>query len=121
MMRIPMTLPFLALPLLAVASPALAQDAGVSADKFVADRTAKIMSADTDKDGKISQDEWVAFRASAGGDPARAFKRIDTDADGFLSPDEIKAVMQQRFGKLDKNQDGMLTKDELTAGHAAAE
>ncbi len=44
--------------------------------------------ADTDKDGKLSHDEFVA-------DAAAFFKRLDLNSDGFLSPYEV-AVYEHR-------------------------
>ncbi len=43
------------------------------------------------------------------------FSRADTNGDGRLSPDEIKAWRQSIFESRDSNGDGKLTKDELVA------
>lgn len=57
--------------------------------------------------------------------PAAAFKKLDTSADGALSLDEFKASPhaqkkpdkgQMAFGKLDKDSDGKLTLEEFKAG-----
>src|SRR5262245_33277336 len=46
--------------------------------------------------------------------------RFDTDGDGALSLDELRAArdaqVEQRFAQLDTNHDGKLTPDELRAG-----
>jgi hypothetical protein len=97
---------------LGLAGPAFAQAGGVSAEKFVAKRVTKAMAADADKDGKVSSDEWMKAHAASKGNPARAFKKADANSDGFLTPDELKAVAQKRFAKLDKDHDGLLTKEE---------
>jgi hypothetical protein len=65
---------------------------------------------DTNKDGSLSQAEFLAK-----GD-AR-FAQADTNKDGKLTKEERQAVhqahMKERFAKHDKNGDGKLTKDEL--------
>ena len=43
---------------------------------------------DADRDGRISQDEWLG--------PPPAFARIDADADGFLTRDELQALPGRR-------------------------
>lgn len=70
---------------------------------------------DTDQDGKVSREEFAAKRASG-------FERVDTDKNGTLSLDEMKArcknercgqMVAKRFAKLDKNNDGSVAKDEF--------
>ncbi len=110
MKHVSMTLAFV---LCGIAVPALAQDDGISADKFIAARVAKAMAADTDKDGKLSPAEWAKGRANSKGDPARSFARTDANGDNFITADELKATARKRFDKLDTNSDGKLSHDEL--------
>jgi len=53
--------------------------------------------------------------------PEARFAQQDSNGDGFLSLDEIKASrkdkMAEHFDKLDTNGDGLLSKEELKAGH----
>jgi Ca2+-binding EF-hand superfamily protein len=96
---------------------------------------------DTDKDGFISKDEYLASRG-AKADPEKAkarFEEMDTNKDGKLSKDEfsaaMKKMMEQRkegkkegekakpkfdpedlFKRLDTNNDGKLSLDEWKAG-----
>ena len=52
---------------------------------------------DTNKDGTISKDEWVAA-----GRPAERFDAVDTNKDGKISSDELStamAAMRQRQGQ----------------------
>ena len=57
--------------------------------KTVADRTInKIMvytltDSDTNKDGKISKDEWIAFHT-------KMFQKMDKNGDGLLDEDEMR-------------------------------
>lgn len=76
---------------------------------------------DTNKDGKLSQDE-----ARAGAQPPRgAGAKPPADgkpssnaaalAGGYKSPDERRTEMQERFKKADTNGDGALSKAEVQA------
>ena len=71
---------------------------------FEARHLARMMTADTNHDGRISLDEWLKWRASRpakqgghGGDPNKAFERMDANHDGYLSADEIKAAAAKAY------------------------
>ncbi len=58
--------------------------------------------------------------------PEEIFKKLDADADGFISKDEFmaspraqenKEKAEARFTELDADKDGKLSKDEFMAGH----
>jgi hypothetical protein len=85
-------------------------------------RTMEMMHMiDTNKDGMVSRDEWVAYQE-------RVFKALDKDGDGSLDADEFyghpKPISfatggfasgletQQMFGKIDANGDGKVSHDE---------
>jgi Ca2+-binding EF-hand superfamily protein len=52
---------------------------------------------DTDHDGKITLDEFVAGRKDDKSiDAAKVFAAVDTDANGSLSPEEFKAEAKAR-------------------------
>ena len=78
-----------------------------------------IQKFDKDNDGKVSKEEFVG--------PAEHFTRMDKNADGFISADEVKPGNPPRLGgegpqgmgqnfmqKFDKNNDGKVSKDEFT-------
>lgn len=65
----------------AVAAPVFAQTMPVEGDM-----RAKLMAMDTDHDGKWSRAEWIA-----GGRKERGFDMMDTNRDGHLTMDEIRA------------------------------
>lgn len=80
-----------------------------------------LRAADTNGDGMISRDEAKALPHLS-----QHFDQIDTDKNGLISPEEMKAAHQARrnaaFDKLDANKDGVLSRDEFNAGrmHRAA-
>ncbi len=69
--------------LLAVAAPAFAQEAPDPAKMFAA--------MDTDKSGDVSKEEWIAA-----GRKEKQFSRIDANADGKVTLDELKAAIAAR-------------------------
>jgi hypothetical protein len=89
--------------------------------QFQARQAERMMSADTDGDGRISQAEWLAQvkgrRGGSGGgyDPAQAFARMDTNHDGFVDRAEIDFASAERFRRMDTNGDGVVTPDERMA------
>lgn len=120
---------------LALAAPALAQTSappagqtptGMTLEQFQAKNTDKMFERlDTNKDGKISPDEFAAFRENnakadakatkAGKRGKRMFARFDKDKDGSLSRAEAADVLAMRFKRMDANNDGILTLEELQA------
>lgn len=114
---------------LAVAAPALAQTSapsGMTLEQFQARNTDKMFERlDTNKDGKISPEEFAAFREGnakadakvekAGKRGQRMFARFDKDKDGALSRAEASDVLAWRFKRMDANNDGILTIEELQA------
>lgn len=83
--------------------------------------------ADSDGDGKVSRDEFLAGPAGQGS-PERAaerFARLDANGDGFLDAADREArarqaaeepdLIAQLFTQIDLNQDGTLDLDEFRA------
>jgi hypothetical protein len=71
---------------------------------------------DANKDGQITMEELRAFHAQRHADHAGAFmKRMDTDGDGRISKAEALAAAAARFDAVDTNKDGFITPDEMKA------
>lgn len=89
---------------------------GVDLATFQAGHRTRLMRADTDHDNRISAQEWTAWWAAHPGkgpkDPAKRFRRLDANADGFITPEEIDAVTAKRFARLDADHDGRMTRAE---------
>jgi EF hand len=90
-------------------------------------RTKEMMHMiDTDKDGTVSRDEWIAYQE-------RVFVALDKNKDGFLEADEFYGpastnvipfatlgythglMSKEMFGKIDTQGDGKVSKDEYLA------
>lgn len=86
----PLFLAALALPALVLAQPAGGDSGAPGKGQKFAERFKK---ADANGDGKLTRAE-----AESGGMKmvARNFEAIDTNKDGFVTPDEIRAAMKMR-------------------------
>lgn len=102
--------------------------------------TAHFQQADSNKDGKLSLDEFKAMKHQHHAEHAERrderredrrermvenmqekFSKADTNRDGLISKAEAQREMPRVFAKfdaLDSNKDGQLSKVEITAGHA---
>ncbi len=93
----------------------------LGAQAQVADTGTYLKRMDSDGDGKVSVDEYVAWMMYA-------FDRMDRNGDGVLSADELpggkgrpitrdqqRQTIIERFHKQDANGDGFLSAKELSA------
>ena len=78
---------------------------------------------DADRNGYITVEELHAFHAQHKGHRGHrgGLKALDKDGDGRISREEAAAAprLAQNFAKIDTNGDGFLTKDELKAARHA--
>lgn len=78
----------------AVAAPAFAQPPAGAPDP-----AARFAAMDTNKDGKVSKEEFVAtLPEQAKGMIDQFWPRLDTNSDGFLSKEELAAMPGRRGG-----------------------
>lgn len=89
---------------------------GVDLATFQVRHRTRLMKADADRDGRISAAEWTAWWAARPGkgpaDPAKRFRRLDANGDGFVTAEELDAVFAKRFAQLDADHDGRVTRAE---------
>ena len=95
---------------------------GIGAAGAQVERTGDYLSRmDTDGDGRVSRDEYLAWMGYA-------FEKMDRDGDGVLSPAELpggkgkpvtlaqhRQRLVERFARQDANGDGYLDAKELSA------
>ena len=90
------------------------KDGKISKEEFEANRPARIQLADTNKDGKVSKKEYEKFVVKRAKERAdRMFARLDRNNDGKIDSDDTKMLADARFDRVDANHDGVITKDEF--------
>lgn len=96
-------------------------DGAVTQEELRAHAAARFAEADVDKDGFLTSQEMLAFR---GGNRAeRMLERHDTDGNGQLSAEELRAAtegrgekrFQRMLNRMDANDDGKLALAEINA------
>jgi Ca2+-binding EF-hand superfamily protein len=122
-----------------------AQGGAITKDQFMADADVRFQKLDANHDGKITPDEMQAMmqrfrdRGGRGGQPGgdtpppppggpdggrwhghdrgRMFEKLDTNHDGRISREEMRAAADRKFDKMDTNHDGFIDKAESEAAH----
>lgn len=99
------------------------KDGKITAEEFAAFRTAEFAKIDTNSDGQISADEMAAKHiaeatARAAEMSAKMIERMDGNADGLISPEEMEQGPRpmSMFERADTDGDGALTKAEIEDG-----
>ncbi|MEO7689318.1 MAG: EF-hand domain-containing protein [Sphingomonas sp.] len=87
-------------------------DGNISRTEFTAQAEARFARMDKNGDGFISADE-MGGRSGRG--PGGGLMAADTDQDGKISRAEFVAQSTERFAKLDSNGDGQISGDEMKA------
>jgi hypothetical protein len=93
-------------------------DGFVDHAEWNAGQEARFKELDTNKDGKLSQDELFARTPAAAGNvlptdrqferQTAYFQRMDTDKDGFVSKAEFMAQADRNFARCDLDKDGRI-------------
>ena len=97
------------------AAPPTDAPKGMTLEHFVAQHSTRIMSADTNGDGRVSRAEMAAMPVKPGSDPSQRFDKMDANHDGYLDQTEIRTAFTRHFQRMDLNGDGILTPDERKA------
>ena len=95
-------------------------DGRISLDEYVAAAGARFKSIDTPNKGSIDAADIASSPAAVARIDHRAesfVKRLDKAGNGYVTKDEYLAAAQNRFARLDSNGDGKLTPDELASLH----
>jgi Ca2+-binding EF-hand superfamily protein len=94
------------------------KDGKISFEEFAASLP-DFMLADTDKDGKVTVAELTSYLEGKGAKPKRAerrakriVKRYDANNDSAITATEIQSRQKKVFALLDKNDDGSIDKNE---------
>ncbi|MBC7953450.1 MAG: EF-hand domain-containing protein [Rhodospirillaceae bacterium] len=90
------------------------KDGAVTREEFLAAHSradVHFAELDKNKDGAITRDEWLA--EPAGTSRAERFKQLDTNGDGRISHEELEARRNARFDAMDNDHDGKLTAAEM--------
>ncbi len=94
------------------------KDGKLTEAEIEAHRAAEFAAADTNSDGMLNAEELTAQRLArmtrmATDQTARMIERMDDNADGSLSAEEMSETMQERqFARLDRDEDGAISKAE---------
>lgn len=92
------------------------KDGKVSQEEIDTNRTQWLGDADANKDGKLSMDEFQTLWARAHRERmVREFQRFDRDGDAGVTLDEYRRPLNNVVATMDQNNDGVLSQDDLKA------
>ena len=86
-------------------------DGMLSPDELSMIARARFDQLDRDDDGVLSFDEFREMQSQR--DPEATFRRLDTDGDGRVAPDELPEWLRSSFENVDTNDDGFVDEDEM--------
>ncbi|NBN62985.1 EF-hand domain-containing protein [Pannonibacter tanglangensis] len=87
----------------------LDKDGALTQDEVSRAATDRFTRADANTDGKVTLDEFRAFRlVEAEPMRIRAFQRLDRDGDGKVTREEFDTLSARLFARLDRDDDGTL-------------
>jgi Ca2+-binding EF-hand superfamily protein len=95
-------------------------DGRISEQEFLAAAAARFKTIDSANTGRVDAQQMLDSPAAAQRLQHRAehfVSRLDTAGNGYVTQDEVATAAQKRFARMDRNGDGKLTPDELTFRH----
>jgi hypothetical protein len=97
------------------------KDGKISKEEFEANRPERLKTADANGDGTVTKKEFEDFIVKQAKERAdKMFARLDTNKDGKLDDADAKMMADARFDRVDANHDGYITKDEFVPRGAMA-
>lgn len=97
-------------------------DGVITQDEYIAAATTRFNKADSTGSGELTAQQIASSPRTVAREQrfaAREVKHMDSNGDGVVSQDEYIAAAKSRFAKLDKNGDGFIDADEMPAHHWA--
>lgn len=90
------------------------KDGKVSDQERKAAKDKRFKEIDRNRDGKVTEKEMEAHHQAREAERHKArFAEMDKDGNGTLSADELEGPKGDRFEKADANNDGYVTKEEM--------
>ena len=90
------------------------KDGKISQEEIKANQTQWLAEADTNKDGKLSLEEFKPLWLRAQSQHLeRAFQTLDADSDASISSAEYGQPLERMLAHLDKDEDGALSMQEM--------
>ena len=97
------------------------KDGKLTQDEINAVRDQRLAQFDANKDGQLSLEEYKALWLDAMQRPmVRGFQSNDTDGNGQITKDEFRERFAHVIVRLDTNRDGAVTREEVMAWFAVA-
>jgi Ca2+-binding EF-hand superfamily protein len=96
-------------------------DGRISLDEYLAEAAKRFQAIDSRNKGRVDAADIASSPQAIARIDRKAehmVKRLDSAGAGYVTQDEFVAAAQKRFAHLDKNSDGKLTPDELASGRA---
>jgi Ca2+-binding EF-hand superfamily protein len=97
------------------------KDGKITQDEIAAHRAAEFAAADTNGDGQLDAEELAAqmLKQMLARQAARMIENLDDDGNGALSTAEMReGPMSRNFARIDTDNDGAISKEEAQAAFA---